>query len=149
MLNYSFAFGQDIPLQSVHFGNSAVHAAYAAWPVGLLGGFIPNIFYSLYLLSKHRVLCVPLHQQRLLLVVADGGFVDGSVCPLWSERGRPGTAWNFGRLVPLSDFHDYRRDPIGYSDRGMETKHSLWSIAADSRSRSLTTAIVLLALGNR
>jgi L-rhamnose-H+ transport protein len=54
MLNYSFAFGQDIALQSMHFGNSAVHAAYAVWPVGLLGGFIPNFFYSLYLLSKHR-----------------------------------------------------------------------------------------------
>jgi L-rhamnose-H+ transport protein len=54
MLNYSFAFGQDIALQSINFGNSAVHAGYAVWPVGLLGGFIPNIFYSLYLLSKHR-----------------------------------------------------------------------------------------------
>jgi hypothetical protein len=36
MLNYSFAFGQDIALQSINFGNSAVHAGYAVWPVGLL-----------------------------------------------------------------------------------------------------------------
>jgi len=54
MLNYSFAFGQDIALQAARLGNSAVYAAYAVWPVGLLGGFIPNILYSLYLLSKNR-----------------------------------------------------------------------------------------------
>ncbi len=54
MLNYSFAFGQDIALQAIRLGNSAVHAAYAVWPIGLAGGFIPNIFYSVYLLSKHR-----------------------------------------------------------------------------------------------
>lgn len=54
MLNYSFAFGQSIALQAVRLGNPAVYAAYAVWPVGLLGGFFPNIFYSLYLLSKHQ-----------------------------------------------------------------------------------------------
>ncbi len=54
MLNYSFAFGQDIAREAVHLGNSAVRAAYAVWPIGLAGGFVPNIAYSLYLLSKKR-----------------------------------------------------------------------------------------------
>ena len=54
MLNFSFAFGQDIAHQAVHLGNSEVRAAYAVWPIGLAGGFIPNIVYSLYLLRRNR-----------------------------------------------------------------------------------------------
>jgi len=54
MLNYSFAFGQDIAHQAVRLGNTELHAAYAVWPVGLAGGFVPNIAYSLYLLRKNR-----------------------------------------------------------------------------------------------
>ena len=54
MLNYSFAFGQDIAHVAAHLGNSDVRAAYAVWPIGLAGGFIPNIGYSLYLLRRNR-----------------------------------------------------------------------------------------------
>jgi L-rhamnose-H+ transport protein len=54
MLNYSFAFGQDIAKTAVVFGNQPVYAAYAVWPVGLAGGLIPNAAYSLWLLAKNR-----------------------------------------------------------------------------------------------
>lgn len=54
MLNFSFAFGQQIAERAVSLGNSAPRAAYAVWPVGLLGGFLPNILYSLYLLQRNR-----------------------------------------------------------------------------------------------
>ncbi len=54
MLNYSFAFGQDIALAAVRLGNPEVRAAYAVWPIGLAGGLLPNIGYSLYLLRKNR-----------------------------------------------------------------------------------------------
>jgi L-rhamnose-H+ transport protein len=54
MLNYSFAFGQDIARQAIHFGNAPLFAAYAVWPVGLIGGFIPNAAYCIYLLSRNR-----------------------------------------------------------------------------------------------
>jgi len=54
MLNYSFAFGQDIALRSIALGNSPVHAAYAVWPISLLGGFFPNAGYSAYLLTRRR-----------------------------------------------------------------------------------------------
>jgi L-rhamnose-H+ transport protein len=54
MLNYSFAFGQDIAHRAVQLGNPELRAAYAVWPIGLAGGFLPNIVYSLYLLRKHR-----------------------------------------------------------------------------------------------
>jgi len=54
MLNYSFAFGQDIAKAAVMFGNHPVNAAYAVWPVGLAGGLLPNAAYSLWLLGKNR-----------------------------------------------------------------------------------------------
>jgi len=54
MLNYSFAFGQDIALAAVHLGNSGVRAAYAVWPIGLAGGLLPNLAYSIFLLRKNR-----------------------------------------------------------------------------------------------
>ncbi|HEX3891480.1 MAG TPA: L-rhamnose/proton symporter RhaT [Terracidiphilus sp.] len=54
MLNYSFAFGQDVATQAELAGNSALRSAYAVWPIGLAGGFLPNIAYSLYLLRKKK-----------------------------------------------------------------------------------------------
>ena len=54
MLNFSFAFGQDIAHQAVRLGNSELHAVYAVWPIGLAGGFLPNVAYSLYLLRRNR-----------------------------------------------------------------------------------------------
>jgi L-rhamnose-H+ transport protein len=54
MLNYSFAFGQDIAKAAVMFGNQPVNAAYAVWPIGLAGGLLPNAAYSLWLLGKNR-----------------------------------------------------------------------------------------------
>jgi L-rhamnose-H+ transport protein len=54
MLNYSFAFGQDIALAAVRLGTPEVRAAYAVWPIGLAGGLLPNIGYSIYLLRRNR-----------------------------------------------------------------------------------------------
>lgn len=54
MLNFSFAFGQDIAKAATHLGTPAVRSGYAVWPIGLAGGFVPNIAYSVYLLWKQR-----------------------------------------------------------------------------------------------
>jgi len=54
MLNYSFAFGQDVALHAESVGNTALNSAYAVWPIGLAGGFLPNVAYSLYLLRKRQ-----------------------------------------------------------------------------------------------
>jgi len=54
MLNYAFAFGQELALTAVQLGNSPVAAAYAVWPVALLGGLIPNVAYSVYLLQTNK-----------------------------------------------------------------------------------------------
>jgi L-rhamnose-H+ transport protein len=54
MLNYSFAFGQDIAKSALVLGNQPAHAAYAVWPIALAGGLIPNVAYSVWLLVKNR-----------------------------------------------------------------------------------------------
>lgn len=54
MLNYSFAFGQDIAETAVRLGNPEVRAAYAVWPIGLAGGLLPNVGYSILLLRRNR-----------------------------------------------------------------------------------------------
>jgi L-rhamnose-H+ transport protein len=54
MLNFAFAFGQGLALQAVLVGNSPVHAAYAVWPIALLGGFVPNAAYSVFLLWRGK-----------------------------------------------------------------------------------------------
>jgi len=71
MLNFSFAFGQDIAHQAVRLGNSELHAAYAVWPIGLAGGFLPNIAYSLYLLRRNRSFSafMPASSEALLPVL--------------------------------------------------------------------------------
>jgi L-rhamnose-H+ transport protein len=54
MLNFAFAFGQQLAQQAVRVGNSPVHAAYAVWPIALLGGFVPNVTYSVFLLWRGK-----------------------------------------------------------------------------------------------
>lgn len=54
MLNFAFAFGQQLAQQAVLVGNSPVRAAYAVWPIALLGGFVPNVTYSIFLLWREK-----------------------------------------------------------------------------------------------
>ena len=53
MINYSFAFGQEIAARAIQLGVSPARAAYAVWPVALAGGLLPNLAYCLYLLNKN------------------------------------------------------------------------------------------------
>lgn len=54
MLNYAFAFGQGIAGTASLLGNTPLASEYAVWPVVLLGGLVPNVAYSLYLLRQRR-----------------------------------------------------------------------------------------------
>ncbi|HZT32915.1 MAG TPA: L-rhamnose/proton symporter RhaT [Bryobacteraceae bacterium] len=54
MVNYSFAFGQDIAERAVRLGVPSTRAGYAVWPVGLAGGLLPNLAYSIYLLFRNH-----------------------------------------------------------------------------------------------
>jgi L-rhamnose-proton symport protein RhaT len=53
MLNYAFAFGQPIAASAVRLGNAREVAGYAVWPVALLGGLLPNLVWSMYLLTRN------------------------------------------------------------------------------------------------
>ena len=54
MINYSFAFGQDIAVRAIKLGVSPERAGYAVWPVTLAGGLLPNLAYCLYLLFRKK-----------------------------------------------------------------------------------------------
>jgi L-rhamnose-H+ transport protein len=54
MLNFAFAFGQQLAQQAMLVGNTPIRAAYAVWPIALLGGFVPNAAYSVFLLWRGR-----------------------------------------------------------------------------------------------
>ena len=54
MINYSFAFGQDIAVRAIKLGISPERAGYAVWPVTLAGGLLPNLAYCLYLLFRKK-----------------------------------------------------------------------------------------------
>jgi L-rhamnose-H+ transport protein len=53
MLNYAFAFGGSIANEAVRLGRSSERAGYAVWPIALLGGLVPNVFYTLFLLARN------------------------------------------------------------------------------------------------
>jgi L-rhamnose-H+ transport protein len=63
MLNFAFAFGQQLAQQAVAVGNSPIRAAYAVWPIALLGGFVPNVAYSVFLLWRGRSWHIFLHDR--------------------------------------------------------------------------------------
>jgi L-rhamnose-H+ transport protein len=54
MLNYSFAFAQQITRAAVRLGHSPAASTCAIWPVSLAGGFVPNVAYCVYLLRRDR-----------------------------------------------------------------------------------------------
>jgi L-rhamnose-H+ transport protein len=54
MINYSFAFGQDIAVRAVQLGVPPARAGYAVWPVTLTGALVPCLAYSLYLLTRRK-----------------------------------------------------------------------------------------------
>jgi L-rhamnose-H+ transport protein len=53
MLNFAFAFGQSIAEAAVRQGTAPEAAGYAVWPVALLGGLVPNVAWSVWLLSRN------------------------------------------------------------------------------------------------
>ena len=54
MINFSLAFGQEIAAEAIRRGTTAANAAYAVWPVALVGGLVPNLAYCVYLLCRNR-----------------------------------------------------------------------------------------------
>jgi L-rhamnose-H+ transport protein len=100
MLNYSFAFGQDVALAAVRVGNPEVRAAYAVWPIGLAGGLLPNIGYSIYLLRRNRtgalfqLKCPDPFRAILMAILWMGAFALYGMSAIY--LGRFGTSIGWG-----------------------------------------------------
>lgn len=54
MMNFAFAFSQPITQTAMNLGATASGALNAVWLITLIGGFIPNLAYTAYLLSRNR-----------------------------------------------------------------------------------------------
>jgi L-rhamnose-H+ transport protein len=100
MLNFSFAFGQDIAVAAVRLGNPEVRAAYAVWPIGLAGGLLPNIGYSIYLLRRNRtgalfqIKCPDMFWAILMAILWMGAFALYGMSATY--LGRFGTSIGWG-----------------------------------------------------
>ena len=124
MLNYSFAFGQDIALMAVRLGNSPLHAAYAVWPIALAGGFLPNFAFSIYLLRRNRSWSVfrVLRTDDALLPILMGFLWMGSFALYGMSAiylGPYGTSIGWGLFQII---HDYDRNAVWRTDRRMEVR---------------------------
>jgi L-rhamnose-H+ transport protein len=54
MLNFAFVFGEEMRQLSLRAGASTAMSGNAIWALAVSCGFLPNVAYCLYLLSKHR-----------------------------------------------------------------------------------------------
>ncbi len=149
MLNYSFAFGQDIAQTAVRLGNQPVHSAYAVWPIGLAGGFLPNAAYSLWLLFKNRTW--PLFRRAppdlvwscLMGVLWMGAFALYGMSA--SLLGTLGTSVGWGLL---QIFMIMTATLAGAMTGEWQQASRSAKLLLGSGMASLTVAIVLLAVGS-
>lgn len=150
MLNYAFAFGQDIAREAVQMGNSAVNAGYAVWPIGLAGGFVPNIVYSLYLLSRNRTWSsfhpakTDFFWSSLMGVLWMGAFALYGMSAMY--LGSLGTSIGWGLLQIFMIMTATLSGVLTGEWRGVPRPATL---SLSSGLISLTGAIVLLAQANR
>jgi len=149
MLNYSFAFGQGIAQAAVRLGNQPVHSAYAVWPIGLAGGFLPNAAYSLWLLFKNRTWPLFRCARADLLWSCLMGILWMGAFALYGMSatflGALGTSVGWGLLQIFM----IMTATLAGALTG-EWKHASRSatLLLSSGIASLTVAIVLLALGS-
>src|SRR6266851_7013734 len=149
MLNYSFAFGQDIAQTAVRLGNQPVHSAYAVWPIGLAGGFLPNAAYSLWLLFKNRTW--PLFRRAppdllwscLMGILWMGAFALYGMSA--SFLGALGTSVGWGLL---QIFMIMTATLAGAMTGEWQQASRSAKLLLGSGMASLTVAIVLLAVGS-
>jgi L-rhamnose-H+ transport protein len=149
MLNYSFAFGQGIAQAAVRLGNQPVHGAYAVWPIGLAGGFLPNAAYSVWLLFKNRTWPLFRYARADLLWSCLMGILWMGAFALYGMSatflGALGTSVGWGLLQIFM----IMTATLAGALTG-EWKHASRSatLLLSSGIASLTVAIVLLALGS-
>jgi hypothetical protein len=145
MLNYAFAFGQDLAVEAVRLGSSPVAAAYAVWPVALLGGLVPNVSYSVYLLQRNSTWaafgenCPDVFWPALMGVLWMGAFALYGMSAV--HLGVLGTS-----IGAVSDIHDHDGDDFWIIDGRMDRRPTEGDGIARSRygrsSRSDSASII-------
>jgi L-rhamnose-H+ transport protein len=150
MINYSFAFGQDIAERAVKLGVSPLRAGYAVWPVTLAGGMLPNLAYSMYLLSTKKTWKVfrspwlpDAGLATLMAVLWMGAIAVYSVASVYLGRLGTSVGWGLFQIFMI----------MTASVGGVVTGE--WTTAPKSARRTLyvglallTVATVMLAAGN-
>lgn len=107
MLNYSFAFGQDIAIAAVRLGNSEVRATYAVWPIGLAGGLLPNVGYSIYLLRQNRTAalfqlkCPDVFLTVLMAILWMGAFALYGMSATYLGRFGTSIGWGLFQIIMI------------------------------------------------
>ena len=107
-LNLGFAFGGDIIRRSQALGGSAVTATYPLWALVLGAGFIPNLLYCSYLLSRNkswRLFLQPDSRQELMIGIAMGVlWLAGIICYGIGATlvGRYGPSLGFALFMAMS-----------------------------------------------
>ena len=150
MLNYSFAFGQDIAHHAVLLGNPALRAAYAVWPIGLAGGFLPNVVYSVFLLRKHRSWSAFRENSReALLPILMGGLWMGAFALYGMSAtylGSLGTSIGWG-LFQIFMIMTAMLSGVMTGEWKTAPRSSVWLLG--SGLACLVAATALLATGNQ
>ena len=122
MLNYSFAFGQDIAKEAILLGTPQVRAGYAVWPVGLAGDSSPTlptafICFLRTIAGQHSV------PPQFPMVSGPRSWARSGRSFL-SVRNGSALSWfvrDFHRLGPVANLHDPDRHSLRCVDRRMES----------------------------
>jgi L-rhamnose-H+ transport protein len=149
-LNLGFAFGGDVVRKSMALGGNAVTATYPLWALVLGAGFIPNLLYCGYRLSRNKTWALFLQRgwkKELVIGVAMGLlWLAGIVCYGIGATvvGRYGPSVGFALFMAISI--------LASNAIGLLTGE--WRSASQSTKRLLTigvtivlVSVVLLNLG--
>ena len=126
-----------------------VCAAYAVWPIGLAGGLLPNIGYSIYLLRRNRTGALfQIKCPHMFWAHSHGNPMDGRVCVVRNERNLSGPFRNIDLLGTLSNLHDHGRNPVRRLFLAGEGWHRIagqtWVQDGFSLNKHLFIALVLV-----
>jgi len=84
MLNFSFVFGDEIRVRALASGASSAMAANPIWSLTVTGGFLSNLIYCVYLLSKNKTW---------------GVYREGGTSTYWLLGGLMGLLWYGGTVA--------------------------------------------------
>jgi L-rhamnose-H+ transport protein len=151
MINYAFAFGQAIANRAAELGSSPAQAAYAVWPIALAGGLLPNLCYSVFLLSKNGTWGLfresSMHDSSLALLMGIlwmGAFATYGVASVYLGRLGTSVGWGLFQIFMIITANSGGLLVGEWRDASASARGKLYAGLA-----LLVAATVLLAAANR